>query len=1537
MDDTDRKRLFTILLHHPLLATTQRRQAVLDACHLAGLIEEFDSQQDTVYDFVIVLVAHLIKILDTSQAEASKFVSVLNYLLDFSRPDDLTQDDQQFLQRLVLKYKRKPARARSKMERSATSTHPGTKKQVVLPHSLSQEKKTGEKEEERQKQMYLWRIIATLEWLEITGLPTGLVAQSAPLDEVYIPLQFRPNRPLTEYPLTERELAAYYQSLKEHQPRPDLERIVFDAEKGWSTASPTSKMITLSHLWQHLTKEQPAAVIQGYPGAGKSTLLRYLALSMARRCLPQDSAAVSDLLGPPQVPFLVSLGDFARMRAKKPGLSLSDYLLLMLDQLPGADFRPLLTTCLEAGLALILLDGLDEVSDLEMRRQIQHEIKQFITIANSVINEKKYFNRLLVTSRVAGYDQSAFPAYPHYTIAELTLEQIEDFLPRWCRAIVRLDPAFSLHNQNEQMTLFEQEVKRRTEELRATIRKRTELQTLVENPLLLTLLALMQQNQIEVPRQRVDLYRIFTQALLERRSDSTGTPLIPESQAILRLGPIAVHMQETSNGFLLTNEVMASLLTTIGLEKEHADVRQEAEAFLYKIRVHVGIFLLRAGDCYAFLHRTFQEYFVARFLLHTMELDTGKLLSYVDRVCQDYAIWHEPFLLAVAYASSKNIPLANKMMSTLLSVMPDSDAENRLLRLQIATECVIEAHPASIDPVLERRIAEQLLQDYEESMRNKAFERCHLIEDLVQRWLLSIPEYIHYATLWDVLCEAISGSRPISYRRAALTLIAIVIEVASSSSSRFLEVLIPSLLALAELPAIGPYEPATVPATSFDVIIADLALISLSLLRMQGPAGLLPAIIRQHFMAHPDQLPLLAQHSVASGVLLAPTLIPRKDEFSYRWPGYTLLRQWQLLHNGYAEEEKIQTCLTIQQGLLDCAEEMRYPFTLHILQVIDRVHQHPDISWQQVWQDYLADQMNSGTYVSYQECALFWCLLFPEIEELKKLAAILLEHLDRGGTSTQRRAERFLATLGDNLRIQEELQEIGEIDEGSFLLHLRFWLDIREVLFIQDAQNVRYWRYLRDMHNLQYLRNIQGDEPLHNPQSIRELQRCLFTPAITHYCFVRLTAIPFGGDEYADVLTMLLGRVLLLGAAEVHDDVATEEVAQIVQAVRVDIPLVDGDERSAIILDILRYLHLSQVYLPVHTAQGVLALQQLKGKTDEEWLQQMCESSLQRAVPELLNAALLLRIEREALPEVKVEAAEHIPLCSSEGEEDTVSSLQENSLHTTEGQNDNADTTPVLNEMRENIEQNNDLLCNVCVLCAIGEEAAMFMRVVEDICGRKFQPVSGPQTGRTYRFITVENKLEEPLNIYVTCLPSYGPVETSLHLKSVLAELQPRFAAMTGICTGDREKVALGDIIVAEYAFLYDTGKIILRKGRKQHLMETKTWPPHQNVLQFVRLFDTWEVTVRDLKRPISKRQQRDWLLNTLLQLPLHRIDDIPSRQLRQKVPTWKKIMYELQAGPRPYLNRERTLVDPEKARDELSYGKEEFLLNDNEKGRWRT
>ncbi len=216
---------------------------------------------------------------------------------------------------------------------------------------------------------------------------------------------------------------------------------------------------------------------------------------------------------------------------------------------------------------------------------------------------------------------------------------------------------------------------------------------------------------------------------------------------------------------------------------------------------------------------------------------------------------------------------------------------------------------------------------------------------------------------------------------------------------------------------------------------------------------------------------------------------------------------------------------------------------------------------------------------------------------------------------------------------------------------------------------------------------------------------------------------------------------------------------------------------------------------------------------------------------------------------------------------------------------------------------------DVCIFCALAEEVKAVIEIFSERCDADFADLQ--QDGRTYRYTTLANNSQESLNILVAWPPAYGPVETALFIQPVLKMFRPRFAAMTGICAGDRRKVKLGDLIIAERAFIYDSGKFVTDEhGQQHHQHDANPRHPDADTLQFVRLFDDWQDAVAELSRPPSKRQQRDWLLQTLLKPATPHIDDLEEADLEAHAPDWLQIMKELQKGPESYLTDKRRLRD---------------------------
>jgi tetratricopeptide (TPR) repeat protein/nucleoside phosphorylase len=158
--------------------------------------------------------------------------------------------------------------------------------------------------------------------------------------------------------------------------------------------------------------------------------------------------------------------------------------------------------------------------------------------------------------------------------------------------------------------------------------------------------------------------------------------------------------------------------------------------------------------------------------------------------------------------------------------------------------------------------------------------------------------------------------------------------------------------------------------------------------------------------------------------------------------------------------------------------------------------------------------------------------------------------------------------------------------------------------------------------------------------------------------------------------------------------------------------------------------------------------------------------------------------------------------------------------------------------------------CDVCIVCALYEEASAVLDEFSARCDVSFTRASSRVNGYTYQYTTIRNKQREPLTVLVTWLTGRGPIQIGLDLNLLLHEFRPRFVAMAGICAGDKGKVKLGDLVVAQYAYDYEEGKIVRElEGSSRHLPEIKTADLTSQVFHYVRSFDGWKEPVREMKR----------------------------------------------------------------------------------------
>ncbi len=1042
----------------------------------------------------------------------------------------------------------------------------------VLPAELQEEQKE-QQEKHDLKRAYLRYLQAQVKLLPSLGLGVSdlIAPQGVPLADVFIPLQFRESpKALKLHPLEQGEIKAAAGLDRQH-----ADYLLLDAKGEWERTFMQRDRLDIATLWDLLSPERPAAVLQGSPGMGKSTLLARIALSLASQQLGEPDTRL--MLTPPLLPLLVLIKEYADYLEHPPVAvagteqahqrSLQAFLAYDIERklqqkgvAAACDIAQQVEQWLKTCQCLVMFDGLDEVSDKALLREIQQAIHDFIEQQRHPDVQAQTYNRFLITSRVAEYDAPALEGYRYFLVAELSLEQIKAFLPCWYRASITVSAA---------------EVAARTEKLTADLinasEKNAAVRKLAENPLLLTLMAVMLHNGTQLPERRVELYQAVTKTLLESRNAVKGLPELYEDEAIQRLGPLAFTMQERGNSLARRSEVEAAIKQAIasplgsGAYSEQ-QVAAEVAAYVESIGRRGGLFVLRTGDYYGFMHRSFQEYFAARHMLREIEGDRQpKIKAFVRLVREHPNTWREPFILAVASKSAGDSgPLASMMIRALLSPKQAPALRDILL----AATCVIEAKYVNIDNALQRDIAEHLLSHYEQAQKELHFEDCKAIERVVRDWLLVLRAQEAYLELPHALQRAISDTQHPELQRATLTLLTMIVEKLLPARYDIHALLIPSLLALAGLDSIGDYRPAPQLSVVVNFVIADLALAVLTSMGQRGPAGLLLKEQQHYFKDNPQQLRDLALYSLACGTLITPTLIPWREDNYQRYEA--AIGAWIQLRDSYKQaritEQNIVTCLGIQQTLLDCAEEASYPIALHLPALLQQAAGH-SVQWQDIWQSHLLEQLDSGRYISYQEVALFWTALFPAERDLQMLVDRMLVHYNGTQGPQQRYVQCFLSFLSRDLRDLRYLRDLRDLRDLRYFRYVRYFRELGEL------RDLRYFRDLRDLKYFRYFRDLMLT------QNIAE-KISMLLPSHDNL-------------EDIDLLTILMGRILQIQEQKATGKAVETEVQRLMAVVLGYLVSgsVDTEPREAV-LDVVRYL-------PARTANEVrFVLQTINGTAD---------------------------------------------------------------------------------------------------------------------------------------------------------------------------------------------------------------------------------------------------------------------------------------------------------------------------------------------------
>ena len=365
-------------------------------------------------------------------------------------------------------------------------------------------------------------------------------------------------------------------------------------------------------------------VLLGDPGTGKSALVNYLVWLLSR---PAENGLVARIGWRLPVPMILR-----DLRLE----GVTDFNGLLQAFLKHAMSAPLrddtfLHEALSDGQAFILLDGIDEIGDIEARESLRLAVFDGFT---------RYPRcRWLLTSRIVDYSEVPFDRHKGYSRAGNVNAESGPITNRMNDLFVKRSRVFLPDVERRYIAPFDdpriKAFARRWYDVReaAAVRAGEDAAHLVKAvhaddgilrlariPHLLTMMALIHRIEATLPQERALLYDRIAEAYLESidkyRGIYSGAADLPfKKRWLARVGFEMQRRRDARDG-PDQSEILVDAADVLGwvraeMERHPVPGADTPEEFLQFVKRRSGLLLPRGENRYAFIHLSFQEYFAA--------------------------------------------------------------------------------------------------------------------------------------------------------------------------------------------------------------------------------------------------------------------------------------------------------------------------------------------------------------------------------------------------------------------------------------------------------------------------------------------------------------------------------------------------------------------------------------------------------------------------------------------------------------------------------------------------------------------------------------------------------------------------------------------------------------------------------------------------------------------------------------------------------------------------------------------------------------